>query len=328
MLAALSTAGCVRDDESELCPPGLIEEAMIVRAYDALGNDITISDRFYDGTIMVFDADKKLTATIRIPKSDLGKERVIPLPEGLEKGDVVSIAAWGNIMANMFMLPYNMGDNMSKPFIALAPDLETPGHMLSPGDVFYGAREFTVGESDSEYDEVIVDGERIKIVHHFEIRPLNAQMAITVRGLPDAAESQDYYFRLKNQSSGYTLGGAPFPNPTAPAEIHKTGVFNSNNELVSEEPYPLIPSVDPNNTTTPNPMMVELMQPSGIDDDHDLSLVGEVTKDINDVPITLHSNRTTNVLIELDLDEQTGDTEVTVRVRITPWNEVYQWSVW
>ncbi|MDR2912311.1 MAG: FimB/Mfa2 family fimbrial subunit [Alistipes sp.] len=327
---SLGLGGCVKESWEDCFPPieprRDIEEAMIVRAYDNEGNDITISDRFFDGTIMVFDAEKKLIRDIRIPREDLGVERVIPLPEGLTAGDVVSIAAWGNIRANMFMLPYNMGDDMSRPFVALAPDTSMPHHMLSPGDVFYGAREFTVGESDSQYDEVTIDGSTIKIVHNFEIRPLNAHLDITVRGLPAGADERDYYFRLRNQSSGYTLGGTPFENPTAPAEIHKEGMFNMANELVSAEPYQLVPSLIEDGVER-FPMMIEVMQSVGDmdhgDDDSDISLAGIVMDDIHDDPIELHTGMTTHVLIELG---EPGEAQV--QVKVLPWGEMYQWSEW
>ena len=52
-------------------------------------------------------------------------------------------------------------------------------------------------------------------------------------------------------------------------------------------------------------------------------LVAAVTTDDDGMPISLPAGQTVNLLI--DVGQEAG---ISVRMKITPWNEVYQWEIW
>jgi hypothetical protein len=332
MIAALmaTMSGCVKEDLSN-CPPTPddIEEVLVVRAIDFVsGADITHSGTVTGASLFVFDQNERFITQVDVPADQLGNELEIPISvlTRATAGDAIHISAWGNLEDNVDLTdqldPNNddvidagvTGVTLDHTLIDLEPDEDkSSAYMDCPGNTFFGFKSIVLGQSDTRATQ--------KIIHRVEVKQKSSRLHITVRGLPATARSNDYYFTLRRQNDGYTFEGTPVSDDSR--AIWEVGEFNAIHDFVSPQPYYLVPSVDPENVTASSASAIRLFQVASQPGGTDTDLTGPVTQDIAGEYIALFPGQTTNVYIEFSPSK-----EIEVRMVVTPWDEVYQWSKW
>lgn len=349
MMAAMS--GCVREQNRDDCPPDVpppppkpeLEELIVVTVVDAeTGESVITSEIIQDGSLFFFDTSvEELSAIGYIPvaKEQLGKEKPFPtMDDGrqLKPGDVIFISAWGNIEGNMNVEGYyEPGQNIYTPFLHMIPNMTYTEYYMCPGVLFFGMRRIVVGEVDAEqFDHLTVnpDGSK-KLVHEIRITQLNALMTIQVENLPEGFNPEDYYFDIGKQNSGYDYQGLPFVDTDEVLHnIRETGIVNPDGYLVTEVPYNLIPSIGASSVddiTADKAVELHLYQRAATRAEGDVDLTGPVSKiDYGDGDyIGLYPRQTTHVRIRFPPGGP-GTGDITVEVRVIPWEEINQWSGW
>jgi hypothetical protein len=340
-LAMFALSGCIKED-NEWCPPDTIqpteptiEEMMTV--------EYSVPEDVLNGSLFVFDSNRKLIRHVRAAQETLLQEKQIPLtPQELALNDTIYVAAWANIDENMDMpTPPRAGDDMSKTLLHIQQSLTHEGFAEPLDMVLHGVRMIVLGEAvDALTDrfETAEDGVTVtKLIHEVHIRPINARLTVQVEGLP-LSEAEEYHFEFEKQNSGYTYEGGfiadeRFSTDTMLHEMYGYGVFDRRGFLLTEETYEMVPSLGtglPEDMTQEQAMTLHVYRNV---DGEVIDLAGEVSKvHYGDGDwIGLYSGQTTNVLIRL-LDGggggPIGEDEIVVYVKVTPWEEIYQWSVW
>lgn len=327
-LAGLLSA-CVREREWADCPPPVVEptsERLVVNVRDlASGGDLTHADTVQDAVLMVFDEDGTFLYRIEMPARSFGKE--LELPSELvtrAAGRRLTVSAWGNLAENMtaFDEQSGVGHTLSSQFLALNVNTEYPDNWYSPGDVFFGLATIDLEARD---------------LHPVEITQKTARMAVTVRGLPAGESADDYYLSMCEQNDGFTFSGTPL-RTTEWCKIRERGVFTTSGDFTTAEPYYVIPSVDPTDASGCNagvclykvgagdPAQTRALtsdQAGYVTEDGDLNVSGKARVDVEGNHLALSAGLTTNVLISFT---STGDIEVSIRM--TDWDEVYDWHTW
>jgi hypothetical protein len=315
--------GCIKEDMSncpppEPPPPVVREEVLRVRAVDLVsGADISESGTVVNASLYVFDQNENFITHMNVQGAQLGDELEIPISLSTRAaGDVLHLSAWGNIGNNIEIEgTVDYTDNLNSVFLDLATSTIDGDYAAQPGNLFFGFKTITLGQEDTRADND-------KIVHTVDITQKAARLHIVVRGLPAEADADDYYFTLGRVSDGFDFRGNPVNDDNR--RIKATAVFNDAHELVSPQPYYLLPSIDPDNADATTAETIRLwMVGDDPDGNDDVDLTGRVNTDSQGNYIGLTAGETTNVLIVFT---PTGDIEV--RIRVTPWNEVYQWSEW
>jgi hypothetical protein len=321
MVLMTALGGCVKEDLSNCTPPVtpppvVREEVLRVRAIDILsGADISQTRPVLNAHLYVFDDSGNFATQVDVRGAQLGDEVEIPIKlTSRAIGDTFHISAWGNILSTMDAQVVDGSHNLSSVFLDLSTDADEDEYAELPGDVFFGFKTITIGREDTRADD--------KIVHTVDITQKTARLHIVVQGMPADTSADDYYFTLGRVCDGFDFHGNPVNDDNR--RIKQVGVFNAAHEYVSPQPYYMIPSIDPENIDETTATTVRLWKvgadPDGADD---IDLTGRVNTDRDGDYIGLTAGQTTNVLI---IFTPTGDIEV--RLEVTPWNEVYQWSTW
>lgn len=153
-------------------------------------------------------------------------------------------------------------------------------------DLFYGLKSMAAR----------VTGEEIVI------SPKMAQLSVTVRGVPSGTAEADYSLRVRLQNKGYTFGGEPIEEPF---------------ELVSRLQYsgthlvtPAILNVIHARPEATNGLVVDLFFKD--------QRIARVDKDSTNRPILPKEGRVLNIDMHLS--------SLTVRIEVTEWNELFQWT--
>lgn len=297
---ASTAGGCVKERREKCPPPAVTEIQIVVDAVDAgSGDALSVREKITDGALFVFNADRRLIHYQIVTQEDLGKEKTIPVLTAATRagGDEIYVAAWGNVAKNMTTPDdYRLGSAGDMPYLDMNSDPEEEGYMMCPGEMFFGIDRIDPTESSDS-------------ARALSVSQINARLTVTVRGLPAGARADNYYFRIEGLSDGYAFDGTPLDEDSR--RIRETGIFDAGNNLVPAEPWYMIPSAKGSEGPTLHLMQRE---PAG-------DLTGPVTRDENGNRITLAAGKTTNVLIDLS-NLAAG---ITVRVEITPWDEIFQW---
>ncbi len=304
--------GCIREDRSG-CPSD-VEEFVHLRVIDIdSGVDITGMNRVDDVSLFVFDGERRLIERIDVAGGHIEDEIRIPLPGYADTEFYVS--AWGNISDRIAVADAAPGDDAGLTAFTLL-DAGGVGEVggvgglkRSTGEMFFGLQRIYINAQFSRTEERHED---------IDITQINAGLSITVRGLSADTDPGAFYFRLRGQNSGYDFWGNPQEDDR---EIYEGGTFNADGEFVSAQPIYLIHSVDPDDIDAGNCMSLHLYK-RGVAPEEDEDLTGEIRKDREEQYIPLARGNTTHILIDLT------DAKVEVRVAVTGWDEIYQWSEW
>jgi hypothetical protein len=326
LLLTMALGGCVKEDMSHCptpaTPPSAVrEEVLRVRAVDIVsGNDISQTQPVRNAHLYVFDNNGNFVTQVDVRGNQLGDEVNIPLPMSSRAiGDTFHISTWGNILSTMDTTgAIDTSHTLDSVFLDLSTDTDEDEYAELPGNIFFGFTTITIGQPDSRADDD-------KIVHTVDITQKTARLHIVVRGMPADANADDYYFTLGRVCDGFDFKGNPVNDDNR--RVKEVGVFNDAHEYVSPQPYYLIPSIDSDNIDDTTATTIRLWKvgddPSGA---ADIDLTGRVNTDSAGDFIALNAGQTTNVLIVFPTDDSTADVEI--HVRLTPWNQIWQWNQW
>lgn len=191
------------------------------------------------------------------------------------------------------------GSRIEDRAVSLIEEDDTFHH--TPDDLFFGrARLGPTGEAASE---------EITLIRK------NARIHITARGLDRNTPEDLYYFTVEIPDDGYDFAGNPI---SGTAHVHRTGTFRDNGDFSTDGTFNLVHTDEADSQA--DEVIVNLYERmSARSADRLLASVTEVDGD----RISLPAGRTLNLLIELN--EGGG---LSIRMEITPWNEIYQWDIW
>ena len=143
----------------------------------------------------------------------------------------------------------------------------------------------------------------------------NARIHITARGLDRNTPEDLYYFTVEIPDDGYDFAGNPI---SGTAHVRRTGTFRDNGDFLTDGTFNLV-HTDESDSQADEVIVNLYERMSARSADRLLASVTEVDGD----RISLPAGRTLNLLIELN--EGGG---LSIRMEITPWNEIYQWDIW
>jgi len=167
-------------------------------------------------------------------------------------------------------------------------------------DSFFGIRQLNP-ESESSREE---------LTDEIVVRRKNARMNITVRGLPEEAEADDYYFVIALNDKGYSFTGQPLPGDT---RLKAEATFNAHHDLISEHPFNLIHA-----SASPDDHATVFLFRNGTD-----TPLAMTETDTDGNLIVPKSGKMLNILFNLDPNRDMG-----IYMVVTPWEEVHQWVDW
>lgn len=287
---------CIKDDRNGCTD---IDECRIfVRVVDTeTGADITESGETEEVILALFDSVGRFIAT-RIFTGQEVKERRPWVISDLDL-DGVQVSAWGDLGGVEQAEPsmYQVGSD----FVRLPVDEE--GLSGSPDDFYFGFRQ--IGEATRTVRE-----EEVTITQK------NARIHVTVRGLTEL-DAEKYYFVIEAPQNGYDFSGNP---NSETGRVRCTGQFNDGGEFVSPLQFLMIHSADPENVGPGEGAVVRLYRTG---DDGTGIQIAAADHTEQGLYIGLWSGKTTNVLMDIS-----DETSLVVRIEVTGWHEIYQWSQW
>lgn len=225
------------------------------------------------------------------------KRAPIPLPDGTP-GRCRAVV-WANAGTGQRFHSPAAGSRIEDRAVSLIEEDDTFHH--TPDDLFFGrARLGPTGEAASE---------EITLIRK------NARIHITARGLDRNTPEDLYYFTVEIPDDGYDFAGNPI---SGTAHVRRTGTFRDNGDFSTDGTFNLV-HTDESDSQADEVIVNLYERMSARSADRLLASVTEVDGD----RISLPAGRTLNLLIELN--EGGG---LSIRMEITPWNEIYQWDIW
>ncbi len=276
------------------------ESSVTIKIIDAItGEDITTTGVVDEAELYIFDKDQRYLNKINVTSKEITQRTPIVVSSNNE--DNLWIAIWGNRKGEIIR---NLQHQSWLKDAGLYLPTNTDSYYKAPNDLFFGLQELNAAVTRATASNEITITRKV------------ARMLITVRGLPAGANADDYYFVIDEINTAYNFHGIPMEGAGA---MKQTGIFKKNNDLVNPEPFNLISSAYPNN----KPLTVSLYGKDRSGEDY---LLVTVNKDKEGNLITPVAAQTTHVLIELHPGPGLGS--ISVFIKTTPWNEIYQWIEW
>lgn len=284
--------GCIREDRSACAT----ETDLYIKVQPA---------EFYGGssapveeaTVYLFDHNKRFISQIGVSRQQI--ESNIPVRISVSPSDNPWAVVWGNIKENEQVSGLGPSAQMDEVLVMLKKDSE--GYDIAPDNLFYGIKKL----SGSGTEEVTIS---LKV----------GRVELTVKGLPQDARAEDYYFTVDAAYGGYDFEGSPLAHAT---EMKIQGVFNANHDLTTQQPFNMVhyPTGDTNRGGETAGAVINLWKVNGGNPE----LLASAIEDSSGRPIKPEAGKKTNVLIYFRDD---GSMEVSVV--ITGWDEIYQWNEW
>lgn len=293
LLGTTAIGGCIRE-KSDNC---LAETIVYVSVKDSSAQLLSSSGggEIIDNIkIYIYGADLKLGKIVNFSRYDL--ENRTPVQISFPAGDYPKVIVWGNLNGAQEIVEADLGKPISSGLIKM---LNQDNYSVPPDHLYYGSKELT----DENIQEVVISS-------------WVGRMNITVRGIEELRNNpNDYYFKIESIYNGYDFNGNPIAGEVSiksKAEV----VVKEGEELLAHEPINMIayPSEDRKHTIT-----VSVYKTSITGD----QLLGTAVTDVEGHKIATHPGMNTNVLI--DFNQQTG---MDVHIKVTPWEYIYQWTLW
>lgn len=287
LMAATFIQSCIADNVRDCEEKGYI--CLKVTAQD--GSDITATGVVESADLYIYDQDGHFLQTTHLIKEQIiQRERILIRNKNI-KG--LQVVVWGNLYDNESISRTEEDELETSSVILKTYDEECT---LSPDDLFYGMKIIQVQSVDSS-DEIIIARK-------------NARLNITVRGLPENENADDYYFIIDLNNNGYYFTGKPVRNKI---EMKKRSGFNAMSDLISDQPFNIIHSFSTNRF--PDDNITIYLYKNGVN-----TPIASIDKDINGKEISPAAGELTNILINLS--------SLQTHIIVTPWDEIYQWVEW
>ena len=290
-------SGCIREDRGD-CPPETEDRFVVLKIIDeTTGRDITETGEAGSAVLYLFYPEGYFVGRAFVTGEQIVRHAPVLLP--VEALDRCHVSAWTNAGAGQLFHSPVQGSGIEERAVSLIEG-EDAFHG-TPDDLFFGrARLGPTGEAASE---------EITLIRK------NARIHITARGLDRNTPEDLYYFTVEIPDDGYDFAGNPI---SGTAHVHRTGTFRDNGDFSTDGTFNLVHTDEADSQA--DEVIVNLYERmSARSADRLLASVTEVDGD----RISLPAGRTLNLLIELN--EGGG---LSIRMEITPWNEIYQWDIW
>ena len=289
--------GCIREDRSDCFPVAETRFVVLKIVDEATGQDITQTGEAGSAVLYLFSQGGRFVDRISGTRERIMKRAPIPLPDGTP-GRCRAVV-WANAGTGQRFHSPAAGSRIEDRAVSLIEEDDTFHH--TPDDLFFGrARLGPTGEAASE---------EITLIRK------NARIHITARGLDRNTPEDLYYFTVEIPDDGYDFAGNPI---SGTAHVRRTGTFRDNGDFSTDGTFNLVHTDEADSQA--DEVIVNLYERmSARSADRLLASVTEVDGD----RISLPAGRTLNLLIELN--EGGG---LSIRMEITPWNEIYQWDIW
>ena len=259
---------------------------MTVKVLDADRNDITESEAVQQVILFVFDENQQVIDVFELTADQVKSRKPIEIKPDYPGHKSYTFVAWGNLDEKVDFSQINTVKQMRDLYVKLK---NQNGTAQSPGDLFYGSLNVPAEFGGTEYGTPQV----------VEITRKTASVIITARNLPPGEDASDYSFVLRESPDTYNhngeLGGSMVNYRPAISQNHlghlMTPIFNV---FTPAGGKPFILDVYKNGT-----------------------LLHSFTKGSDGKEFIPELGRLLNIIIDFRVD-------ISIKVVITPWGEVYQ----
>lgn len=204
---------------------------------------------------------------------------------------------WANMSGGEDIPQLAGGMTPDQAYVKMKKDIY--GYRLPLDNLFYGAEQL----SGKAREEIV-------------ITPKTGRMAVTAKGLPyNNGSGIGYYATVESEYGGYDFNGTPLREK---ASVKLSGTFNAGGEWATPRAGNIVHY--PQKLRSAETAEVRLWEISGGSEDR---LIASADRDTDGALIVPRAGETINVLFDM---RYPGGLEV--RVVITGWNEVHQWSEW
>ncbi len=282
------------------CSPEMKDRFIVLQIMDkAIGKDITETGEAGNAQLYLFSPEGEYAGQFSASSDQIKNHTPILLPAG--KLDKYYVTAWTNMGTSQHFHFPSEDSQIEEQAVSLIKG-EDEYHQ-NPDNLFFGYTNLSATEEDSP--------EKIILVRK------NARMRITVRGLDTNIPEDCYYLTIQIPNNGYNFSGKPSKGD---ATLRETGRFEDNGDFSTQETFNLI-HTDEEDTSSVGGVTVCLYEKSpGYSTER---LLVSTTQDSNGQSLSLPSGQTVNLLIDLS-----KETNISVYTQITPWDEIYQWTIW
>jgi len=264
---------------------------------ETTGRDITETGEAGSAVLYLFSPEGYFVGRAFVTGEQIVYRAPVLLP--VEALDRCHVSTWTNAGAGQLFHSPAQGSGIEERAVSLIEGKDA--FHGTPDDLFFGrARLGPTGEAASE---------EITLIRK------NARIHITARGLDRNTPEDLYYFTVEIPDDGYDFAGNPI---SGTAHVRRTGTFRDNGDFSTDGTFNLV-HTDESDSQADEVIVNLYERMSARSADRLLASVTEVDGD----RISLPAGRTLNLLIELN--EGGG---LSIRMEITPWNEIYQWDIW
>lgn len=294
-LLLLLLSGCVCEEKPHRLPEPETRYVVLKVLDTATGRDITENGEAGNAELFLFTPEGEYAGQVSVDENRITHHTPVALPGDRPGGS--RICVWTNAESGQRLHVPTDGSRIEERAISLLTDSD--GYHGTPDNLFFGQlRLAQTGDGSPE---------EIRIFRK------NARLHITVRGMDDSRPETLYYLTIGTSEDGYDFEGNPMSGPVT---VREEGRFDEHGDFVTRT-FGMLHS-DPAATDAVAVNLYERTEARASD-----RLVVSVAETDDGHPISLPAGRTTNLLIDLG-----KGTDASVRVEITPWDEIYQWEIW
>lgn len=257
-----------------------------VKALDTDRNDITESGAVQQIILFVFDENQQVIDVFELTADQVKNRKPVEIKPEYPGHKSYSFVAWGNLDEKVDFSQISTIKQMQDLYVKLK---NQNGIAQTPGDLFYGSINVPVEYGGTEYGTS----------HVVEITRKTASVIITARNLHPGEEASAYSFVLRESHDTYNHNGELGGDMV---NYKPTATKDKNGQLVTP-----IFNVFP--TAGGKPFILDVYRNG--------ELLYSFTKGSDGKEFVPELGRLLNIIIDFRVD-------ISVKVVITPWGEVYQ----
>lgn len=257
-----------------------------VKALDVDRNDITESGAVQQVILFVFDENQQVIDAFELTADQVKSRKPVEIKPDYPGHKAYTVVAWGNLDEKVDFSQINTVKQMQDLYVKLK---QQNGAAQAPGDLFYGSLNVPAefGGIEAGTSQVV------------EITRKTASVIITARNFPPGEEASAYSFVLRESPDTYNQNGELGGDMVG---YKLTATKDKNGQLVTP-----IFNVFP--TAGGKPFVLDVYRNG--------ELLYSFTKGSDGKEFTPEVGRLLNIIIDFRVD-------ISVKVVITPWGEVYQ----
>ena len=287
LITGLLFGGCVRDSYED-CPRPF---RLFIKAIDADNNDITESGDVEQVILFVFNENDDIVDAISLDASHISSRKAVTISLDYPGHQSLKFVAWGNIDGSVDFPSTASVQKFSDLYMKLKSSTD-PTIFNSPGNMFYGVLDAPV-----EYGGFEPSGDQTVVISR-----KTSQVNIVAYGLKgwNGNKEGTYTYRFRGYYNGYDHN------------------CNLTGDIVGYTPSS---SMDSNGNLTA-PIFRTLPASDGKNYTLDILYNGEVIystdKDSNGNPFVPEAGRLLNIILDFRAN-------LSVKIVVTPWNQVFQY---